>query len=182
MLKTDPLFFNEKKVAEEAKTAEIQHSLISAAGKPKVKAVMRSDPWTVEISQSNVQKHVWKKNGSTRSLSGLEVFKQTFIKRKVEKCFKVRSFQCWMFLWGTSCSVLFSLFFLDHKTKSWRLTFPPPGLCFKLSLDPQRAWTLDKSSFLSRIWTWKRPEQRKKTSLDQSSCGKEMDPNDEEEE
>lgn len=34
------------------------------------------------------------------------------------------------------------------------LTFPPPGVCFMLSLEPQRDWTLDKSSFLSRIWTF----------------------------
>lgn len=35
------------------------------------------------------------------------------------------------------------------------LTFPPPGTCFILSLEPQRDCTLPKSSFLSRIWTWK---------------------------
>lgn len=33
------------------------------------------------------------------------------------------------------------------------LTLPPPGVCFKLSLEPQRAWMLEKSTFLSRIWT-----------------------------
>lgn len=34
------------------------------------------------------------------------------------------------------------------------LTLPPPGVCFMLSLEPQRDWTLDRSSFLSRICTW----------------------------
>lgn len=33
------------------------------------------------------------------------------------------------------------------------LTLPPPGVCFKLSLEPQRDWMLEKSTFLSRIWT-----------------------------
>lgn len=35
------------------------------------------------------------------------------------------------------------------------LTLPPPGVCLILSLEPQRACTLLKSNFWSRIWTWK---------------------------
>lgn len=43
------------------------------------------------------------------------------------------------------------------------LTFPPPGTCFILSLEPQRDCTLLKSSFLSRICTWKVDTWGKKT-------------------
>lgn len=35
------------------------------------------------------------------------------------------------------------------------LTFPPPGTCLRLSLEPQRDCTLLKSNFFSRICTWR---------------------------
>lgn len=56
------------------------------------------------------------------------------------------------------------------QTASWSmfLTLPPPGVCFRLSLEPQRAWTLAKSSFLSRIWTCKVRERKKKIKFSQS--------------
>lgn len=43
------------------------------------------------------------------------------------------------------------------------LTLPPPGVCLMLSLEPQRAWTLLRSIFLSRIWTWRMRERKRRS-------------------
>lgn len=61
-----------------------------------------------------------------------------------------------------------SILFLKQKKKTETgeerrpclLTLPPPGVCFKLSLEPQRDWMLEKSTFLSRIWICRERERK----------------------